>query len=141
MSTLQLLQAAVKFAACPPKDFGNGPRINVVCTAGDEEIKLWGNPEDPLAALKKGDSVSLIYDGKSYKLASTAPPEAAIRSTDTPPPPPPSDYPANLGQAVAHYELAWKSATALLKRNGGDAGPASFDIIQRIAAELFRAAR
>lgn len=141
MPTLQLLQAAVKYAASPPKDFGSGPRINVVCSLpSGEDAKIWGNPDDPLSALRRGEKVTLIYDGRNYKLASSDAPEPsreaaepAIAEASQP-----ADYPAKLGQAAANYELAWKTATAIIKRSG--VNPDRFDIIQRVASDLFHAA-
>ena len=83
MATATLLQGKVKYAAGSPKDFGHGDRINVVITASNsEEIKLWGKPTDAIANLKRGQSVQVIFDGKTHKLLESeqveSKPEAAI---------------------------------------------------------------
>ena len=73
MATAQIVQGRVLFAAPKePYETKNGPRINVkVKLSDDQEVKLWDNPGGPLQALRKGQSVTLIYDGKTYKLAET----------------------------------------------------------------------
>ena len=74
MTTATITAATVKYAASNPKDYGNGPRINVLTTLPNgEEAKLWGNADDQaLLALKKRQSVQLLFDGKGYKLVDTA---------------------------------------------------------------------
>jgi hypothetical protein len=135
MATIQLLTATVKHPALEPKDFGHGLKINVVFATGDQEIKIWGKPNDAIAHLKKGEKVSLLYNGKSYKLAQ---PSAAATTA-----PQNGDYVTRLGQATANYEQAWNAAAALLKRKTGlspETTPGATGIIRSIAADLFRAA-
>lgn len=140
MPTIQLLKATVKYPALDPKDFGKGPRINVVCTLSNgEEAKLWGNPEDAIAQLKKGEQISVIFDGKSYKLASENLPQ-----TEAQPPPTErhGDYATRLGQASSQYEQCWQQATALLTRNlhqPPETLPGSVQLINKIAETLFQA--
>ncbi len=63
-----LIKAKVKYAANNPKDFGNGPRINVVATATNgEEIKLWGSPDDAIANLRKGQEIEILQEQKGNK--------------------------------------------------------------------------
>lgn len=144
MPTIQLLKATVKYPALDPKDFGKGPRINVVCTLpSGEEAKLWGNPDDAIAQLKKGDQITLIFDGKSYKLASENPPQAMPTETAlTLPSQSPPDFATRLGQASSQYEQCWQQATALLTRNLNQAPetlPGSVQLINKIAETLFQA--
>jgi hypothetical protein len=74
MATVQLVKGMVKFPAREPRDYGYGERINVVVSLADgEEVKIWGKPGDPIEGLSKGQPVTLAYDGKSYKLADSAP--------------------------------------------------------------------
>jgi len=69
MATAILINGKVKYTAGTPKDFGHGDRINVVVIASNsEEIKLWGKPTDAIATLKRGQSVKIIFDGKTHKL-------------------------------------------------------------------------
>ena len=119
--------ATVKYAALSPKDYGHGPRINVVCLCDGKEVKLWGKPDSPLSSLKRGEQVQITPVKNGYKLVSN---EAK-----------PSDrgsFAERIGEAVANYELAWNAATALLKRRTGQ----SLDpqLIEKVASELFRAA-
>lgn len=74
MATAQIVHGKVLFAAPQePYETKNGLRINVkIKLANDHEIKLWDNPGGPLQELRKGQPVTLIYDGKTYKLAGTA---------------------------------------------------------------------
>ncbi len=64
-----LIKAKVKYAANNPKDFGNGPRINVVATPvnGGDEIKLWGDPDDALANLQKGQEIEILQEQRGDK--------------------------------------------------------------------------
>jgi hypothetical protein len=75
MTSATITTATVKYPAREPKDWGYGLKINAIVTATNgEEIKLWGKPEDTaIASLKKGQSVQLIHDGKSYKLIQESP--------------------------------------------------------------------
>ena len=75
MTTATITSATVKYAAGKPKDYGKGPRINVVATtAAGEDVKVWGNADDAaLASLTKKQSVQLLFDGKGYKLVETQP--------------------------------------------------------------------
>ena len=77
MASLTIVQGTVKYAAGPARETKNGPRINVVVTLPDgEEIKLWGDPGDPvLTPLKKGNAVQLVKNAKGtgYSLLDTSP--------------------------------------------------------------------
>ena len=121
--------ATVKYAALSPKDYGHGPRINVVCLCDGEEVKLWGKPNSPLSSLKRGEQVQITPAKNGYKLV----------SNETTPEAKPSDrgsFAKRIGEAVANYELAWNAATALLKRRTGQ----NLDpqLIEKVASELFR---
>lgn len=142
MTNIQSLKAIVKYPALAPKDFGYGTKVNVVLICNGEEIKIWGKPNSPIATLKKGEQVSLVFDGKSYKLATETQPSAAL-ATEAIAPEKRGDYATRLGQATADYELAWNAAAALLKRKTGlcpEINPGATGIIRSIAADLFRAA-
>ena len=101
--TATLVQATVKYTAGQPKDYGNGPRINAVVTlAGGEDVKVWGNADDPaLLALRKKQAIQLLHDGKGYKLVQPEP------SAPTAAPPTPSlDGPVMTDEAkrqIARY--------------------------------------
>jgi hypothetical protein len=86
MATITTTQATVKYPAQSPRDTANGPRINVVFDLpGVGEIKVWGNPGDPdLTPLRKGQLVSLLYDGKSYKLLTQQAPPPGQYQQQTP---------------------------------------------------------
>jgi antitoxin (DNA-binding transcriptional repressor) of toxin-antitoxin stability system len=92
MKTATLITGKVKFAAGKPRDYGNGERINVVISPshGGEDIKIWGNPDDPIQWLKRGESVTIADDGKTYALISTQP----TNGNGNAHPPAPSDPPA-----------------------------------------------
>lgn len=64
--TLNLTYGRVKFAAGKPVQTSYGLRINAVVTlASGEEVKLWGDPGDPmLTALAKGQQVQLAQNAK-----------------------------------------------------------------------------
>jgi hypothetical protein len=76
MTTATLIAGKVKYAASTPKDFGHGERINVVITplTGGDDIKVWGNPDDAIATLTKNQQVTLLHDGKGYKLVADSQP-------------------------------------------------------------------
>ena len=83
MATVQLVKGMVKFPAREPRDYGYGDRINVVVSLADgAEVKVWGKPGDPIEGLIRNQPVTLAYDGKSYKLADSAP-TASDRSSAT----------------------------------------------------------
>lgn len=90
MKTATLIQGKVKYQAGPPRLTRDGrERINVVVSpsSGAEDLKIWGNPGDPIAYLTKGDAVTLAYDGNSYTLISD-------QATPAPEPePPPAQAP------------------------------------------------
>ena len=76
MTTATLIAGKVKYAASTPKDFGHGERINIVISpiTGGDDIKVWGSPNDAIATLTKGQQVTLMHDGKTYKLVETSQP-------------------------------------------------------------------
>lgn len=63
---LQLTYGRVKYPANEPRQTTHGLRINsVISLPSGEEIKLWGDPGDPLlTALKKGQQVALAQNAK-----------------------------------------------------------------------------
>lgn len=79
MTTATLIAGKVRYAASTPKDFGHGERINVVISplTGGEDIKVWGSPNDAIAQLTKGQQVTLLFDGKGYKLVADNQPAQA----------------------------------------------------------------
>lgn len=71
---ITLLTAKVKYPAQKVIETKHGNRINaVVELESGEDIKVWGNPGSAIAHLKKGQSVQLVYDGKSHKLVTDQP--------------------------------------------------------------------
>ena len=75
MATATLISGKVKYAAGQPRQTQYGERINVVIARldGGDDIKLWGNPRDAIAHLRKGETVQVMHDGKTYKLLATTP--------------------------------------------------------------------
>ena len=68
-ATLTQVQSKVKYAAGAPRETKYGPRINVVVSLPDgDEAKLWGNPDASIKHLRKGQDVTVAYDGKAWKL-------------------------------------------------------------------------
>jgi hypothetical protein len=63
---LTLTYGRVKYIPGEPRQTTHGLRINAVITLpSGEEIKLWGDPGDPmLTALKKGQQVALAQNAK-----------------------------------------------------------------------------
>lgn len=78
MATATLISGKVKYAAGQPRQTQYGKRINVVIARldGGDDIKLWGNPGDAIAHLRKGETVQVMHDGKTYKLLATNPNQA-----------------------------------------------------------------
>lgn len=65
-------KAIVKHPAREPKDWGYGPRINVVFTLADgREEKLWGEPGDRIKDLVKKQEITVRKDGKNWTLVDT----------------------------------------------------------------------
>ncbi|MEM6434503.1 MAG: hypothetical protein AAF773_11720 [Cyanobacteria bacterium P01_D01_bin.115] len=130
MSTATITTATVKYAASNPKDYGNGPRINVLTTLPNgEEAKLWGNADDQaLLALKKRQSVQLLFDGKGYKLveaqaSSTAPTTVPVAPSKT-------EVGAYIEQMTGLYAACYRRAQGAL-----DGAPES--AIQAAASSVF----
>jgi hypothetical protein len=72
MKTATLLKGTVKFKAGKPLTFEHGDRINIVVTLSNgEDVKIWGNPGDPIATLAKGAAIQLLHDGEHYTLLQT----------------------------------------------------------------------
>lgn len=69
-----LIKAKVKYPAGPPREGNYGPRINVVAIAENgEEFRIWGNPDNPIAHLKKGQEIQALKDEKgNFSLLQTA---------------------------------------------------------------------
>lgn len=63
------MQATVKFTASEPKDFGRGPRLNVVVTLPDgSEGRIYSGPGQGLEQLQKGQVIQVAPSGANYKL-------------------------------------------------------------------------
>jgi hypothetical protein len=140
MATLQLVKGMVKFPAQQPRNYGYGERINVVVSLSDgEEIRLWGKPGDPIGELSKGQPVTLAYDGKSYKLADSAP-TAPDRSSATVPsagmtPDTKRAIASYVEDLAALYVFCFDTAAAKLSDRIQDA-----DAIKDVATTLFLSA-
>ena len=68
----KLLNAIVKYPATKTFQTQYGERCNAVLTVGDDEIKIWGEPNTPkgeqLKSLKRGETVLIVDDNGKYKL-------------------------------------------------------------------------
>ena len=69
-ATPTLIKAKVKYPAHTPKDFGNGPRCNVVVTPinGGDDIKIWGGPDDAIVHLKKGQEIDILQEQRGDRV-------------------------------------------------------------------------
>lgn len=59
--------ATVKFEAREPKQTSRGPRINVKVTLDNgQEVQVWGSPDSPIAAWKRGQRVNVKQKGEYF---------------------------------------------------------------------------
>jgi len=68
---MEILKGKIKYTAGKVFEGQFGPSINAAVTlTNGNDIRVYGKPDDEkLKALKKDDEVTIIYDGKSYKVA------------------------------------------------------------------------
>ena len=68
---MNILKGKVKYTAGKVFEGQYGPSINAAITLDNgTDIRVYGKPDDAkLMALKKDDAVTIIHDGKSYKVA------------------------------------------------------------------------
>ena len=68
---MNILKGKVKYTAGKVFEGQYGPSINAAITLDNgTDIRVYGKPDDEkLMALKKDDVVTIIHDGKSYKVA------------------------------------------------------------------------
>ena len=68
---MNILKGKVKYTAGKVFEGQYGPSINAAITLDNgTDIRVYGKPDDTkLMALKKDDAVTVIHDGKSYKVA------------------------------------------------------------------------
>jgi hypothetical protein len=68
---MNILKGKVKYTAGKVFEGQYGPSINAAITLDNgTDIRVYGKPDDnKLMALKKDDVVTIIHDGKSYKVA------------------------------------------------------------------------
>jgi len=68
---MDIIQARVKYTAGKVFEGQYGESINAAFTTAEgKDVRVYGKPDDEkLKSLKKDDQVTLIYDGKSYKVA------------------------------------------------------------------------
>ena len=68
---MNILKGKVKYTAGKVFEGQYGPSINAAITLDNgTDIRVYGKPDDTkLMALKKDDAVTIIHDGKSYKVA------------------------------------------------------------------------
>jgi hypothetical protein len=68
---MNILKGKVKYTAGKVFEGQYGPSINAAITLDNgTDIRVYGKPDDnKLMALKKDDAVTIIHDGKSYKVA------------------------------------------------------------------------
>jgi len=68
---MNILKGRVKYTAGKVFEGQYGPSINAAITLDNgTDIRVYGKPDDnKLMALKKDDAVTIIHDGKSYKIA------------------------------------------------------------------------
>lgn len=142
MTTATLITATVKYAASTPKDFGHGDRINVVLTpTSGEDIKVWGKPNDSIAQLRRGQSVQVLWDGKSHKLVETDQPAPAVPQAQPQSPETAEEaFDAALRVSAKRYAKAIKLAKAIaLQELGVEAidDPQILTAVKDIASSLF----
>lgn len=72
--TIKLVKGKIKYPAARVLNTLHGPRVNAVVMLEDKsEIKVWGNPDDEIAKLKKSESVELVQtENGGYKILSKA---------------------------------------------------------------------
>lgn len=81
----QIATATVKFEAREPKETQYGPRVNAVLTLDSgEEIKVWGNPGDPVQFLRKGERVQVVKGKKGWDLGETTADTAKAPTANNP---------------------------------------------------------
>lgn len=88
---MNILKGKIKYTAGKVFDGQFGASINAVITlTNGEDVRVYGKPDDEkLKSLKKDDEVTVIYDGKSYKVAfdmTTADQIPTKETNDTPAP-------------------------------------------------------
>jgi hypothetical protein len=68
---MNILKGRVKYTAGKVFEGQYGPSINAAITLDNgTDIRVYGKPDDnKLMSLKKDDNVTIIHDGKSYKVA------------------------------------------------------------------------
>ena len=68
---MNILKGRVKYTAGKVFEGQYGPSINAAITLENgTDVRVYGKPDDTkLMALKKDDAVTIIHDGKSYKVA------------------------------------------------------------------------
>lgn len=68
---MNILKGKVKYTAGKVFEGQYGPSINAAITLDNgTDIRVYGKPDDTkLMGLKKDDAVTIIHDGKSYKVA------------------------------------------------------------------------
>jgi hypothetical protein len=68
---MNILKGRVKYTAGKVFEGQYGPSINAAITLENgTDIRVYGKPDDEkLKALQKDDAVTIIHDGKSYKVA------------------------------------------------------------------------
>lgn len=68
---MNILKGKVKYTAGKVFEGQYGPSINAAITLDNgTDIRVYGKPDDTkLMSLKKDDAVTIIHDGKSYKVA------------------------------------------------------------------------
>lgn len=68
---MNILKGKIKYTAGKVFEGQFGPSINCAVTLSTgEDIRVYGKPDDEkLKALRKDDEVTIIHDGKSYKIA------------------------------------------------------------------------
>lgn len=83
---MNILKGKIKYSAGKVFEGQFGASINAVITLSTgEECRVYGKPDDEkLKALKKDDEVTIIHDGKSYKIAYDMTTADQLKENETP---------------------------------------------------------
>ena len=132
-TTATLVDARVKYEAGQPREGKYGPYISALCTLADgTEQRIFGEPGDAIANLKRGQNIKLLWNGKKYQLVETQQPTPTQPAT-------PATAPAVAGdgsQALSKgqkkqiagyveemanlYKFCWDSASTALDGKAND---------------------
>ena len=126
--TATLVDARVKYAAGQPREGKYGPYISALCTLADgTEQRIFGEPGDAIANLKRGQNIKLLWNGKKYQLVNTEQPTAPATAPPAKGEPTQTMSDGQKKQIAAYvqemanlYKFCWDSASAALDGKAQD---------------------